>query len=200
MRRRIAGSIASVDGPIAHCLALAPGYVRPWLPWGLPMPEERVRAGYSERPGTFARKQSLTGFGKSVAWSSLTFAPPHEALQELGAASGWLICRAGFRRRLVAERCYGRIRTGSRLRRAFREPLEFGPGRGVAPTEPSLEAARAGRMPGPGERYTFVPLPVFSERTYEVENLNPVPAREHHGLTGSRPCTTFRMAHRCKSG
>ena len=35
------------------------------------------------------------------------------------------------------------------------------------------------------EGFTFVTLPVFREGQYEVDNLNPVPAREHYGLTGS---------------
>jgi len=40
-------------------------------------------------------------------------------------------------------------------------------------------------VPGPGECYTFVTLPIFREGKYEVDNLNPAPAREHYGLTGS---------------
>jgi len=43
----------------------------------------------------------------------------------------------------------------------------------------------AGKVPGPDECYTFVTLPIFREGKYEVDNLNPVSAREHYGLTGS---------------
>lgn len=42
----------------------------------------------------------------------------------------------------------------------------------------------AGKIPGPGECFTFVTLPVFSQGHYEVSNLNPVPVREHFGVTG----------------
>lgn len=42
----------------------------------------------------------------------------------------------------------------------------------------------AGKRPEPGECYTYVELPIFAEGTYTVENLNPVPAREHFALTG----------------
>ncbi|QCP54406.1 DUF1851 domain-containing protein [Trinickia violacea] len=43
----------------------------------------------------------------------------------------------------------------------------------------------AGKVPGLGECYTFVILPIFSEGKYEVDNVNPVPVREHYGSTGS---------------
>ncbi|CAN7509530.1 T6SS immunity protein Tdi1 domain-containing protein [Acidovorax sp. LjRoot194] len=43
----------------------------------------------------------------------------------------------------------------------------------------------ADKVPGPGECYTFVTMPIFREGKYEVDNLNPAPAREHYGLTGS---------------
>jgi Domain of unknown function (DUF1851) len=36
----------------------------------------------------------------------------------------------------------------------------------------------------PDQCYTFVVLPVFKEGKYEASNLNPVPAREHFGVTG----------------
>lgn len=39
-------------------------------------------------------------------------------------------------------------------------------------------------MPGPGECFTFVTLPVFSQGRYEVSNLNPVPMRVHFGVSG----------------
>ena len=51
--------------------------------------------------------------------------------------------------------------------------------------ESSRKLHAAGKVPGLGECYTFVTLPVFREGKYEVENLNPVPARDHYGLTGS---------------
>jgi hypothetical protein len=42
----------------------------------------------------------------------------------------------------------------------------------------------AGKIPDPGECYTYVALPIFKESGYSVENLNPVPAREHFSMTG----------------
>jgi hypothetical protein len=52
---------------------------------------------------------------------------------------------------------------------------------------PSLVEAllEAGKTRAEGECYTYVTLPIFSEGEYTVDNLNPVPAIEHFGLTGS---------------
>jgi hypothetical protein len=41
----------------------------------------------------------------------------------------------------------------------------------------------AGKIPPPGYCYTPVVLPVFAEGKFTVSNLNPVPAKEHFGLT-----------------
>jgi hypothetical protein len=50
---------------------------------------------------------------------------------------------------------------------------------------PLIEQLRAaGKVLQPGECYTFVTLPVFAEGRYDVDNLNPVRAREHFALTG----------------
>lgn len=50
---------------------------------------------------------------------------------------------------------------------------------------PLIEALiEAGKTRAEGECYTYVTLPIFAEGTYEVENLNPVPAIEHFMLTG----------------
>ncbi|MET0935052.1 MAG: T6SS immunity protein Tdi1 domain-containing protein [Luteibacter sp.] len=43
----------------------------------------------------------------------------------------------------------------------------------------------AGKVRAEGECYTFVTLPIFAEGEYTVENLNPVPAKEHFQLTGA---------------
>jgi hypothetical protein len=42
----------------------------------------------------------------------------------------------------------------------------------------------AGKAPEPGECYTYVALPLLCDAPYTVENLNPVPARDHFSLTG----------------
>ena len=46
------------------------------------------------------------------------------------------------------------------------------------------DLVQAGKILSEGRCYTFVTLPVFVDGTYTVENLNPVPAKEHFGLTG----------------
>lgn len=136
----------------------------------------------------------------TVAWSSLTFAPPPEALRELETSWAWLL-REPFTPVLFSS-----------LGDVFIEPdsggvwwLNTGTAEltrvadSVAHFESLLNSAladewflpkligelhAAGKVPGPGECYTFVTLPIFREGKYEVENLNPVPAREHYGLTG----------------
>jgi hypothetical protein len=47
------------------------------------------------------------------------------------------------------------------------------------------ELIQAGRVLNEGQCYTFVTLPVFREGAYAAENLNPVDAKQHFGLTGS---------------
>lgn len=41
----------------------------------------------------------------------------------------------------------------------------------------------AGKVPGAGQCYTYVTLPVFVEGKYEVSNFNPVSAKEHFAFT-----------------
>jgi hypothetical protein len=52
----------------------------------------------------------------------------------------------------------------------------------LPPLVEQLQAA--GKVLQPGECYTYVTLPIFEEGRYEVDNLNPVTAREHFALTG----------------
>jgi len=49
----------------------------------------------------------------------------------------------------------------------------------------SVVNSEAGKTRAEGECYTYVTLPIFVEGEYTVENLNPVPAKEHFELTGS---------------
>lgn len=42
----------------------------------------------------------------------------------------------------------------------------------------------AGKTLKPDYCYTFVTLPIFKEGSYDISNLNPVPAKEHFDLTG----------------
>lgn len=43
----------------------------------------------------------------------------------------------------------------------------------------------AGKHLKPDHCYTYAILPIFKEGKYEVSNLNPVPAKEHFGVTGT---------------
>lgn len=42
----------------------------------------------------------------------------------------------------------------------------------------------AGKIPTENQCDTYITLPIFAEGSYDVENLNPVPASEHFALTG----------------
>ena len=46
------------------------------------------------------------------------------------------------------------------------------------------ELAAKGQVLKPGQSYAFVILPIFREGTYAADNLRPVNAKEHFGLTG----------------
>jgi hypothetical protein len=43
----------------------------------------------------------------------------------------------------------------------------------------------AGNILKPDYCYTYVTLPIFKEGKYEASNLNPVPVKEHFGITGT---------------
>lgn len=136
----------------------------------------------------------------TVAWSSLTFAPSPEALRELQTSWAWLL-REPFTPVVFSslgdvfiELDSGGVwwlNTGTaELARVADSGAHFENLLNSALADewflPKLvaELHAAGKVPGPGECYTFVTLPIFREGKYEVENLNPVPAREHYGLTG----------------
>jgi len=140
----------------------------------------------------------------SIGWSSLTFTPSDEAVQQLAESWGWLL-REPFVPVLF-----------STLGDVFFQPdsggiwwLNTGTAEvtQVADSVPQFrellgtEVANewfmpnlieqlhvAGKVPASGECYTYVTLPVFAEGKYEVENLNPVPAYEHFSLTGHVLC------------
>jgi hypothetical protein len=46
------------------------------------------------------------------------------------------------------------------------------------------ELVARGQVLEPGQAYAFVRLPIFREGTYTADNLRPVNAKEHFGLTG----------------
>lgn len=136
-----------------------------------------------------------------IAWSSLVITPPPEALQALRSSWSWLLGEP-FTPLLFSslgdvfiEPASGGVwwlNTGTaELTRVADSVPHF---ESLLNSEladewflPSLvgELHAAGKVTGPGECYTFVILPIFREGKYEVDNLNPVPAREHYELTGS---------------
>lgn len=136
----------------------------------------------------------------SIGWSKLTFTPSDEAVAELASSWAWLIKEPFtpllfsvlgdmFFREESGKVVWLNTGTGELTPVAASE-IEF---KGLLATEaveewflPALveKLHAAGKVPGPGHCYTYVTLPVFAEGKYEVENLNPVPAREHFSVTG----------------
>jgi len=135
-----------------------------------------------------------------ISWSSLTFEPTAEAIAELSEAWAWLL-KDPFRPVLfsiLGDMFFARddgaiwwLNTGSgEVSRVadtvddFQEKL----GTDIANDWflPHLveQLHAAGKVPEPGECYTYVTLPIFQEGRYVVDNLNPVPADEHFVLTG----------------
>ena len=137
----------------------------------------------------------------SISWAALTFTPDEEAVRELRSSWAWL---------LTGE--YTPV-LFSILGDAFVQMQATGAvhwlNTGIGESEPvadSIEQFRellvtekaaewfmpelveqlhaAGKVAGVGQCYTYVTLPVFEEGTYDVENLNAVPAKEHFAITG----------------
>jgi hypothetical protein len=136
----------------------------------------------------------------AVGWSSLTFEPTAEAIEQLSESWAWLL-KTPFRPVLfssLGDMFFARddgavwwLNTGAgELTRVadsiddFREKLgtELADDWFLPHLVEQLHAA--GKIPEPGECYTYVTLPIFQEGRYVVENLNPVPASEHFSLSG----------------
>ena len=136
----------------------------------------------------------------SIGWSKLTFTPDDEAVAEIASAWGWLI-QEPFTPLLFSslgdmffQAESGGVfwlNTGTGEITAIAASAEqFKAQLGTEVSSdwflPSLVAQlhAAGKIPAPGCCYTYVTLPVFAEGKYEIANLNPVPAKEHFGITG----------------
>jgi len=133
-------------------------------------------------------------------WSSLTFAPDVDAVQQLRESWAWLL-REPFVPVLFSvlgdvffEPQSGGVwwlNTGTaEVTRIAGSVEEF---QGLLDTDlvdewfmPDLveRLNAAGKIPSSGECFTYVTLPVFKEGSYEVSNLNPVNGREHFAMTG----------------
>ena len=136
----------------------------------------------------------------SLGWSSLTFSPDAEAVQTLRAAWAWLITEPykpvlfsvlGDPFLQVESGTILWLNTGTaeltEVARSWEHFVE------LLSTEqadewfmPGLveQLHGAGKVPGSGQCYTYVTLPIFVEGKYEVSNLNPVAAKEHFAFTG----------------
>ena len=136
----------------------------------------------------------------SHKWSSLTFEPSDEAVQQLRESWAWLL-REPFVPVLFSVLGDVFFEPGSggvwwlnagtaEVSRVADSVEEFQRLLGTDLVDdwfmPDLveRLHGAGKRPSAGECFTYVTLPVFKGGTYEVSNLNPVNAREHFALTG----------------
>ncbi len=136
----------------------------------------------------------------NVTWKDLSFLPSDEALAELHDAWAWLLPKTV---KLVMASTLGDIyfqqegeavywlNTGTaeitqvaKSRAEFLEMLKtekadewFMPGL-------IQQLMEAGKILKTDYCYTYVTLPIFKQGKYEVSNLNPVPAKDHFGITG----------------
>ena len=136
----------------------------------------------------------------SVGWSDLTFTPDQDAIREFAASWSWLlkypytpmlfsVLGDVFFARDAGDVWWLNTGTAQVTRVAdtvdhFQDLLDtdivdewFMP---ILVEQLHLNS----KIPEPGECYTYVTLPIFPDGRYDVDNLNPVPAREHFSLTG----------------
>ena len=134
-----------------------------------------------------------------ISWNSITVVPSDEAIAELRNEWSWLL---PIRYQPVLFNALGDmfyetmdgeiwwLNTGTaELSKVATSREEFQTlcGMEVAVDwflPPLIERLlKAGKSLARGQCYTFVTLPIFLGGTYTVENLNPVDAKEHFGLT-----------------
>ena len=135
-----------------------------------------------------------------LGWSSLTFTPDAEAVQELRSSWAWLLKEEYTPVLFTAlgDVFYEVLPTGEV------KWLNTGTGE-VQSVAASVEQFREmlgtnkveewflpvlveqlhvdGKEPAAGECYTYVTLPVFAEGKYVLATLDPVPAKEHFAAT-----------------
>jgi len=136
----------------------------------------------------------------SVGWSSLTFEPTDDAIEQLAEAWAWRL-KVPFRPVLfstLGDMFFARddgavwwLNTGTAELTRVADSIEHFHERLATDVAdewflPALidKLQLAGKMREAGECYTYVTLPIFAEGKYEVDNLNPVSAAEHFELTG----------------
>ena len=147
-----------------------------------------------------APNNDLRPLKMSHNWSSLTFTPSDEAVQQLRESWSWILREPFVPIPFsVLGDVFFEPRSGgvwwlnagtAEVSRVAGSVEEFQGLLGADLVDdwfmPDLVARLhgAGKRPTAGECFTYVTLPVFKEGTYEVSNLNPVNAREHFALTG----------------
>jgi len=136
----------------------------------------------------------------SVGWSSLTFEPTDDAIEQLAEAWAWRL-KVPFRPVLfstLGDMFFARddgavwwLNTGTAELTRVADSIEHFHERLATDVAdewflPALieKLQLAGKMREAGECYTYDTLPIFAEGKYEVDNLNPVSAAEHFELTG----------------
>jgi hypothetical protein len=136
----------------------------------------------------------------TISGSDLTFMPNEDAIERLAEAWAWLL-KEPFHPVLfstIGDVFFARdsgsvwwLNTGTGELTQVADSIEHF--RELLKTSladewlmPALIAQlhAAGKVPEPGECYTYVTLPVFAEGEYVVDNLNAVPAGEHYAVTG----------------
>ncbi len=150
-----------------------------------------------------------------VTWNDLSFLPSDEALAELNRAWKWLLPKVF---KPVMASTLGDIffqqdgdaifwlNTGTAeitqiagSRAEFLELLKTEKADEWFMPELIQELKAAGKILKPDYCYTYVTLPIFKEGKYEVANLNPVPAKEHFGVTGTIHQQTKNMLDGAKA-
>ena len=136
----------------------------------------------------------------SIDWSALTFTPNEDAIDQLAASWAWLLKDpySPVLFSVLGDVFFARdagdvwwLNTGTAQVSRVADSIEhFDELLDTDIVEewfmPLLveHLHLAGKVPEPGECYTYVSLPIFPEGTYDAGNLNPVPAREHFAMTG----------------
>lgn len=136
-----------------------------------------------------------------VTWNDLSFLPSDKAIAELKRAWSWLLPKVF---KPVMASTLGDVFfqqdgdaifwlntgtaeimqvAGSRVE--FLELLKTDKANEWFIPELIEELMAAGKILKPDYCYTYVTLPIFKEGKYNVTNLNPVPAKEHFGATGT---------------
>jgi hypothetical protein len=131
----------------------------------------------------------------------VSFLPSEEALAELHAEWSWFLPRA-FRPVMTStlgdvffqqdSEAVFWLNTGTatitqiaKSRADFLETLKTEHSNEWFMPELIRQLKEASKLLKPDYCYSYLILPIFAEGKFEVSNLNPVPAKEHFGLTGS---------------